>query len=371
MKKENKQIVLFKVFVSPNVNVPLKKVLSSGYIGQGQKVDEFEKKLTKFIKNPYVLTVNSGTSAIHLALRLAGVGYGDEVISTPMTCTATNWPILANGARIIWADIDPETGNIDPNSIKKNITKKTKAIVVVDWGGYPCDIDEIRKLVGKIPIIEDAAHAFGAEYKNKMVGCKADYTCFSFQAIKHLTTVDGGMLALRAKKDYEKAKLLRWYGINREGRSQHDRIEINISDWGYKFHMNDVNAAIGIENLKHVKKILKKHRTNADFYKNQLQGLKKVKLLKENKKFLSSYWLFTIKVKNRNRFFNFMNAKNIMVSQVHRRNDTHPVVRKFKKNLPGVDKFTRSMICIPVGWWIKKNQIDYIVDVIKNFDQLS
>lgn len=352
MKKPDKLIPLFKVFMSKRVIRPLEKTLLSGYIGQGVKVNEFEGKLKAFLGNPYLLTVNSGTSALHLALRLAGVKNGDEVISTPMTCTASNWPILANGGKIVWADINPKTGNIAPDSIEKKITPKTKAILVVDWGGYPCDIAAIKKIAGDIPVIEDAAHAFGTVYNGTLVGNSSDFTCFSFQAIKHLTTGDGGLLAVKRKKDYERGKLLRWYGIDRETRTQHERIEIDVLEWGYKFHMNDINATIGLENLKFTPSILKKHRDNASYYKKALLGLTNVTLLQERKEDLSSYWLFTIRVKHVHAFIEFMNDHNVMVSQVHRRNDTHPTVAPFRAKLPGVDEFTSEMVCIPVGWWV-------------------
>lgn len=361
-------IPLFKVFMSDRIIDPLSKVMLSGYIGQGKKVDEFEKLLSNFIGNPNIFTVNSGTSALNLALRLAGVSYGDEVISTPMTCTATNWPILNQGAKIVWADIDPLNGNIEPKSIQKLITKKTKAILVVDWGGYPCDIDEIRKFSGKIPIVEDAAHAFGSVYKKKKVGNAADYTCYSFQAIKHLTTVDGGAVAVRKIRDYKRGILLRWYGISRTMRNKTDeRIEIDVNEWGYKFHMNDVNATIGIENIKYTEGLLKKHRENAVFYRRTLQGLKGIRLLKEEKNKLSSYWLFTILVENRKKFMQFMKERNIHVSQVHRRNDTHPTVKAFKRKVPGVDEFSRTMVAIPVGWWVTKEQRRYIASTIHDF----
>lgn len=366
-KSTDTKIPLFKVFMSKGVIKPLTKVLFSGYIGQGTKVIEFENKLAQFVKNPLVFTVNSGTSALQLALRLANVGPNDEVVSTPMTCTATNWPILATGAEIVWADIDPNTGNIDPESIKKCITKKTKAIMVVDWGGYPCNIERIKKIAGDIPIIEDAAHALGSIYKNKMVGQSADFTCFSFQAIKSMTTVDGGAVAVKTKHDYKRGVLLRWYGIDRAKRSQENRIEIDVKEWGYKFHMNNVNATIGIENIKFTPEILRRQRENAAYYKKRLLDLKCIKLLQEDKDYLSSYWLFTIKVKNRPKFFEYLASKNIMVSQVHRRNDTHPVVASFKRSLPGVDVFTKEMVCIPVGWWLSKKQREYIADVIEYY----
>lgn len=365
--KPSTLIPLFKVFVSPSVIKPLEKVLFSGFISQGPKVDEFETKLSEFLNHPYIATVNSGTSALHLAMDLAGVMPGDEVVTTPMTCTATNWPILAHYAKIVWADIDIKTGNIDPKSIKKNITKNTKAIVAVDWGGYPCDIDEIRKVANGIPIIQDSAHAFGSKYKNKMVGSVADYTCFSFQAIKHLTTVDGGALTTIKKSDYEKAVLRRYFGIDRKKRSKDYRIEKDIYDWGYKFHMNDVNATIGIENLSHINSILSRHRENAAYYIEQFKELKKIKLMHEDKGFVSSYWLFTMKVDNVEHFMEYMRSKNIMASQVHRRNDNHPLTKPFKKPLPNVDEFTKHMVCIPVGWWVTKKDREYIVDTVKNY----
>ncbi len=366
--KKNKYVPLFKVFMSKKVTNPLLKVLFSGYIGQGPVVNKFEKIIAGFIKNPLVMTLNNGTAALHLALRLAGVGFGDEVISTPMTCTATNWPILQAGANIVWADINPNTGNIDPASIKKNITPKTKAIIAVDWGGYPCDIEAIKKIAPGIPVIEDAAHGFGSVYNQKMVGQTADYTCFSFQAIKHLTTVDGGALAVKSKSDFDRGILLRWYGIDRNTRNATDsRIEIDVEEWGYKFHMNDINAAIGIENFKHVKNILKKHRDNAQYYKSELKNIDGVELMEEREADLSSYWLFTIKVKEREAFMKHMGQNNIMVSQVHRRNDTHPTVAQFKKQLPGVDEFTKKMVCIPVGWWVDKSDRKRIVMEIKRF----
>ena len=352
MKKvKNKIIVpLFKVFMSKNIDNPLKKVIHSGYIGQGPKVNEFEEKLQKFIGNPFIFTVNNGTSALHLALRLAGIKYGDEVITTPMTCTATNWAILHHGANLVWSDIDPSDGNISPRDIQKKITNNTKAIVVVDWGGTPCDILKIKKIAGNIPIIEDSAHGFGSVYNKKKVGNWADYTCFSFQAIKHLTTGDGGAIAVKNKKDFDRGILLRWYGIDRYIKTKDERIEVDIKEWGYKFHMNDINAIIGIENLKYINKILFLHRSNASYYNENLKNINGLKtpVVREND--ISSYWLYTIRVKQRLAFMEFMRDHGIFVSQVHRRNDTHPVVLNFSTPLPGVDEFTKEMVCIPVGW---------------------
>lgn len=352
---------------------PLLQTIFSGYIGQGEKVEQFEKALSGYIGNSNLLTTNSATSALHLALRVANVGPGDEVISTPLTCAATNWPILAAGADIVWADIDPKTANISPQSIKEKITSKTKAIMIVDWGGQPADLDMIRKIafkkIGgkkvKIPVIEDAAHALGAVYKTKRIGNWSDFTVFSFQAIKHITTIDGGMLVFKNKNDYKRGKLLRWYGIDRDAPNRDSRIEQDVFEWGYKFHMNDVSATIGLEQLKYLDGILKKHRDNAAYFLKNLKNIKGVTLIQPQPDSVSSYWLFTMQVKFRNRFKSAMQKQGIMTSQVHRRNDTHPVVKKFKTKLPNLDIFEKEMICIPVGWWLTQKNKDYIVRSIK------
>ena len=182
------QKVLFKVHMPKSVDKPLLEVLHSGFIGQGKKVDEFEEKLGQYFGNKKVLTLNSGTSGLHLALRLANVGHGDEVITTAMTCTATNMPILAAGAKIVWADVNPITGLIDPQAIEEKITSKTKAIMMVHFGGIPCDIDAINAIAKKynLKTIEDGAHAIGAEYKDSKIGNHSDLLCFHCKQLSTL-----------------------------------------------------------------------------------------------------------------------------------------------------------------------------------------
>ena len=244
------QKVLFKVHMPKSVDKPLLEVLHSGFIGQGKKVDEFEEKLGQYFGNKKVLTLNSGTSGLHLALRLANVGHGDEVITTAMTCTATNMPILAAGAKIVWADVNPITGLIDPQAIEEKITSKTKAIMMVHFGGIPCDIDAINAIAKKynLKTIEDGAHAIGAEYKGSKIGNHSDFIMFSLQAIKHFTTVDGGLLLCKDQSDYERGKLLRWYGIDRDEKRKEFRCEEDIIEYGYKYHMNDIVQQSALSN---------------------------------------------------------------------------------------------------------------------------
>ena len=363
---------LFKVFMKENIDIS--NVLNSGFITQGKQVEMFESKLKEYFSYPRILTVNSGTSGLTLALRLLNLNIGDEVISTPLTCTATNWPILANGLKIKWADVDLETCNISLQSIREKLSEKTKAIMVVHWGGYPVDLDELSKIqdeayekYGFRPyIIEDCAHAFGAKYKGKYIGTRENICVFSLQAIKHLTCGDGGLIFLPTNELYERAKLLRWFGINSEKK------ESDIQEWGYKYHMNDINASIGLQNLPYIQDNLNKLNDIANLYRKRISKFKpEIKLLKEHKDFESARWIFTIKVVNKPQFIDFMKEKNIMVSQVHNRNDIHSCVSESKTFLPNLDILEKEMICIPAGWWLSPNDTERILTSLEEWYKIN
>lgn len=367
-------IPLFKPHTPAAIDKPLLETLHSGYITQGPKVDEFEDRVGKFLKWPFIVAVNSGTSSLTLALRLAGVGPGDEVITTPMTCTATNLPVLSLGGKLVFADIDPTTGNISAKSIQKRITKKTKAILFVDWGGTPADLDAIVSIARahNLRTVEDAAHAFGAEYEGRKIGAICDFTCFSLQAIKHITTGDGGILTCRNLVDYQRAKVLRWFGIDRDAPSKDTRIDQDIEEWGYKFHMNDLNATIGIVQMDYIEKILKKHRANARHYNENLDVYFDTISDRPEE---SAYWLYTMLLpskEERDAFKQFAAERDIQVSQVHKRNDEYTVFKQFvieDSILPGVDHFADRMICIPVHWALTTKERDHIVKVCNEFAQ--
>lgn len=375
MKKGRKiMIPLFKVHMPATVDEPLLEVLHSGWIGQGVKIDKFEDELKAILDNEYVLTLNNGTAGLHLALRLAEVGYKDEVITTPMTCLATNMPILACGAFPIWADIDPETGNIDPMKIEKNITARTKAIACVHFGGYPCDMDEISQIAKThdLRIIEDAAHALRAEYKGHPIGTHSDFVMFSLQAIKHITTIDGGILCCKSERDYKLGKLLRWYGIDRETSKMELRCEGDVKDWGYKHHMNDVTATIGLEQLKYLGEVIEKHRRNATYYNMEFKArqIKRSRPLRYKSDRLSSYWLYTLLVDDRDGFVRFMRDNGIGASKAHVRNDVHSCFKKFKRDdLPGVDYFDAHQVAIPVHWDLKDEDRNHIMNTIEQWDR--
>ncbi|MFQ5708112.1 MAG: DegT/DnrJ/EryC1/StrS family aminotransferase [bacterium] len=368
-------IPLHKVFMPANIEEvinPLREVLSSGWIGEGNQVLKFERCLQEYLGVEHVTALNSGTSALQLALRLCGVGIGDEVITTPMTCMATNEPIVLTGATPVWADIDPATGNIDVDGIRKKISTRTKAIMMVHWGGYPCDIEEINQLAREygLKVIEDSAHALGSVYQDKLIGNYSDFCCFSFQAIKHITTGDGGLLVCRSEKDHKRARSLKWFGIDREQRKTN---ALGIAEWdiieaGYKYHMNDIAATIGLVQLPYLATILAQRRENAAFYRADLAGLHRVQLLQEQSQDRkSSYWLFTLKVDNQTQFIDHLFRHGIAASIVHARNDSHSIFANYNnRNLPGLDHFCNHMVCIPVGPWVGERERQHVAEVIRS-----
>lgn len=391
--KRTTEIPLFKVYMSEHAAPEVTKVLNSGYIGQGPKVEEFEKNLKNYFDNDRIVTLNAGTSGLHLALHLLkkpsekildgnsswfntswpGLQDGDEVLATPLTCTASNWPILANGLKIKWVDIDEKTLNMDLDDLERKITPKTKAIIAVHWGGYPLDLDRLKeiqeksqRLYGFKPaIIEDGAHSFGSEYKGKKLGNHGNIVMYSLQAIKHITSIDGGLLILPHQDLYNRSKLIRWYGIDRDSNRKDFRCEANIDEWGFKFHMNDVCATVGIENLKDADKIIGRHQDNAKYYDEQLKNVKGVTLLERNPNHKSAFWIYSMLVEDRDGFYKWMKECKISVSQVHERNDKHTCVKDYVSNLPTLEKTIGKVVSIPVGWWVTDEEREYIVECIK------
>lgn len=387
MTDSNKNISLFKVFMSEDVIKPLNDIILSGFITQGHQVEKFEDKLKEYFNNNYVLTLNSATSGLTLALRLLinkdeeneWPGFNvneDYVLSPALTCFATNASILANNCKIKWIDTDNTTANVCIEDIKNKLNKNTKILYIVHWGGYPVDLDSLKELQEehyqkygyKFRIIEDCAHAFGASYKGKKLGNHGNICVFSLQAIKHLTTGDGGLIILPTEKLYERAKLIRWFGIDRDKRNYNRkdfRMENDILEWGYKFHMNDINATIGLYNLPYMNELLEKNRKNYDYLYENFKDITELKLFENKKDRENSAWLFTMKVNNKNTFIEKMKEYGIMTSQVHNRNDLNSCVDDFQCELPNITELEKELICIPVGWWLEKNDLDYMIEKIK------
>ena len=325
-------------------------------------VQRFETLLSEKLGFVNPVAVNSGTSALHLALVLAGVRAGDEVILPAQTFIATGMAILLQGATPVFADIQAETGNIDPISIQKKITLKTKVIIAVHWGGYPCDLSSIHEIARKnnLIVIEDAAHALGATYQGKPIGAISDFTTFSFQATKHLTTGDGGLLCCSAMDDYRKALRLRWFGMVRGNR------ESLVSEIGYKYHLNDLAATVGVSNLADFESRLRRRQETGSIYRRELVDTSGLKLLACREDRRHAYWIFTLLVEERARFIDKLTREKIPVSTVDFRIDRNPVFGGIRKDLLQQSYFDQHQISIPVHEALTGSDIQKIVKTIRS-----
>jgi len=361
------KINMFWPHVSERVVPAIAEVLKTRWIGQGPKVDEVEEKFKETFGMKFSVTVNSCTSALHLSLVLAGVKQGDEVVTTPMTCSATNIPILYCGAKAVFADIQEASLNIDPRLIEKEITERTKAIMVVHWAGYPCDMKEILAIGKKhgIPVIEDAAHALGATYEGANCGNWGDFTCFSFQAIKQITCGDGGLLSVKDKAAHDRARLLRWYGIDREFKGD-IYWKYQIKEAGYKYHMNDIAAVFLLVQLEDFPGIMARRKEITKRYRESLDGVSGVTLLENKPDRESGSWLFTIRVKDRDGFSKRLAAEGIESHMVHVRCDIYPIFGGERlKHLEVMNRVEPEYVSIPLHNKLTDDEVGKVIKTIK------
>lgn len=367
VKKDN--IVLFYPHMPKKAIEFVTDTLNSRWIGQGPKVDKFEKDFSKsFCNNNTCIAVGSGTDALHLAYILAGIKSGDEVIVPVFTCTATNIPLLYLGAKVVFADVQEGTLNIDTKHVKNLVNEKTKAIVCVHYGGLPCDMDELIELGNKwnIPIIEDAAHALGGTYKNVPIGAISDFTIFSFQAIKHITTGDGGMLSFKNIDLRKKAERIRWFGIDRSAKHM-GLWENDIKEIGYKYQMTDIAAAMGLAALLEFEEILRIRKELFAVYENNLSNIPGLKFIGGGYKDREhAAWLCTVVAENRVELQKKLRSFNIESNQVHYRNDRYSIFGGRKENLPNMDAIEDKYLVLPLHTKMTPADALKVSEVIKS-----
>ena len=372
--QEPKTVPLFYPSVGRNAIKYVTEVLESKWLAEGPKTAEFEDKLNQWFGQAYTVLTNSGTNALHIAYQLAGIQEGDDVLTPVLTCVATNTPLLTLRANPIFVDIDPKTLTIDPEDIKRKLTPKTKAIIVVHFGGIPCAMDEINAIAQErgIPVIEDAAQAMGAYYKGQKIGNSNNITIFSLQAIKNLTTGDGGILRLPNEKYYEIAKRMKWFGIDRtarrgewEGSAPPREINNDIKEVGYKYNMNDIASAIGLAGLEELDIWLITRACIALRYNEAFKKVSGITLLQPSYYYQSSYWLYQILVERRVDFVRMMQSKGIEVSLSHVRNDSYSVFKKQKFEVPNMDKIESQYICLPINPHLSGEDVSRVIDAVK------
>lgn len=366
-ESNNQLIPLFYPSVPPDAVAEVTDTLNSRWIGQGPKVEIFESMFSeKFTTNKTCISVGSGTDALHLAYLLAGVEKDSEVLVPVFTCTATNIPFLYIGAKVKFVDVAKNSLNMDLDDLERKITTKTAAIVIVNYGGLPVDLDRLNQIAlrYKIPVIQDSAHALGATYKGKKIADLTDFSIYSFQAIKHITTGDGGMLVINNPDLAEKAKRLRWFGIDRTSKLL-GVWENDIQDVGFKYQMNDVSAAMGIAGLKAIDGYLKQRRDLLNAYIQNLRLNESVKIIDaEAPSIEHAAWMFTIRVKNRTKLQSTLLAQGIESSQVHYRNDRYSIFDGRKSDLPNMDSIEDEYLVLPLHTKMTESDVERICSVI-------
>ncbi len=366
-------IPIFKPSYGKEEMDALKEVLSSGWVGLGPKTREFEEKFAAYIGTKYAVALNSCTAALHLALKVTGVEK-KEVITTPVTFISTNHAILYNDAVPVFADVEEDTVNINPAEIEKNITKDTKAVITVHYGGHACDMDPIRKLAEKhnLVIIEDAAHACGGEYKGRKVGSLGDIACFSFHAVKNLATGEGGMITTNDKVLYERLKKLRWLGISKDT-WERDKLDkkyswqYDVEEVGFKYHMNDIPAVIGLVQLNKLDSMNRKRKEKADYYRRSLDTLDWLELPVEKDYAKSAWHNYVIKTKTRDELNVFLQEKGISTGVHYIPNHYYKMYKACRADCPAVDKIWQKLLTLPLYPDLTEKQLDFIIKNIREF----
>jgi dTDP-4-amino-4,6-dideoxygalactose transaminase len=351
MEDKPGNLVLFHPHIPAGAIDAVTKVLESRWIGQGPLVDTFERKFgVRFAGDHPTLAVRSGTDALHLAYILAGLQPGDEVIAPLFTCTATNVPLLYLRVKVVFADVQPETLNIDPADVRHRITDRTKAIVCIHHAGLPCDLAELQTIADEygLELIEDAAHALGATYRDRTIGQISDFTMFSFAAVKNITTGDGGMLIMRDASLLDKARRLRSAGIDRKAK-QAGNWENDIFEIGYRYQTSDIAAAMGLAALDEFDAVLARRRGLLEQYERELAKIPGLSLIGARRQDRThGAWMCTILAEEREALQKKLRERNIESSQVHYRNDRYSVFGGRRDDFPGMDAVEDKYLHLPL-----------------------
>ena len=353
------------------------KILKSDWITTGPTVTKFEDAVCKMIGCQYAAAVNSGTSALDIAVQSLELPKGSEIITTPFTFAATSNSILYNGLKPVFADIYKDTRNINPDEIRKKVTAKTKAISYVDFAGHPAAIDEISEIAQEydLYLIEDASHALGAEYKGKKIGNLADLTIFSFHPVKHITTGEGGMVTTSHESLYSKLKMLRNHGIDKDARERYGKDALYAYDMKYlgrNYRITDIQCALGISQLKKLDTFIEKRQHLAQVYYELLDNVDSVELPSQ-KEYVTHVWhIYTVLLnKERDAFFKYMRHNNIGVNvhyiPVYRHSyySTHFGIDP--EEFPVTEEVFKQIITLPLHPQMDDEDVEYITALIKSY----
>ena len=352
----------------------VREVLLSGWVGPGQKVEELEARFAHYVGASHAVSLNSCSAALLLALKTLDVA-GGEVITTPMTFVSTNHAILQNQATPVFCDIDPQTLNIDPKAIAARITPRTRAIMVVHFAGHPCDMDAILALANShgIPVVEDAAHACGARYKDRMIGGMGTLTCFSFDARKNLSTGDGGILTTNDPALADRARKLRWMGISR---GTYDRFrkngtarrwEYEVGELGYKCYMNDLNAAIGLVQLGKLESANAQRREIFLQYERAFDALDWLQTPTERAEVRSAMHAYVARTSQRDGLIDHLEQRGIDSGVHYKPCHLFDVYRPYCAALPVTDALWPQLITLPMFPSMTQSEVERVIAAVRDF----
>jgi perosamine synthetase len=350
-------IPIYKPYMPQNLFPELNEILYSGQLTYGKYGKQFETLLKNFIDCEYLLSVNSYNTAMLVILTTLGLNYGDEIIASPVSCLASNQPFVTKGLKVIWADINPLTGTLCPIDVESKITKNTKAIFHNHFCGYVGEIDRINAFGKKynIPIIDDGIEAFGSKYNGKRLGnLGTDITVFSFQTVRLPSTIEGGAIVFKDKSMYDRALLIRDYGIDRsQFRTPDGEINPNcdIRLEGFGGLMNEVNSFIGTKQMLEIEELLNIQTKNALKWHNELQKSTNIKSLQINDTTNPNFWIFGTLSNSKKETIAYFKSKGYHATGVHINNNIYSVFNN-KIELKGVNKFKEQFVAIPSGWWL-------------------
>ena len=371
------KIPLYKIFTDREDNRAVNKVLQRGMDWAiGPEIAEFEKKLASYIGTKYCIAFNSGTSAGHAALLAININSGEVIVPSFTFISTANWPLMVN-AKPKFVDIEEENFGLNPERVKSEITKNTKAIIPIHYGGLPCKIIEINRIARnkKIPLIEDCAEAFGTKIKGVSVGTFGQMSIFSFAPNKILTTGEGGAICTDSRKIFEKLQLIRSHGRLINENYFKTSQSPNYISIGYNWRMSSMTAALGLSQFDKLDRIIQLRRRHARFYVSKLKKINEIKLPDEPKDHLHVYQLFTIQLKNnliRHKLQKFLASKGIMTRVFFEPIHLSKFYKKSgfgKKSLSNTEKIGRTVLSLPIFPGLKSEEITHICDSIKEFFQ--
>jgi perosamine synthetase len=337
----------------------LDSIIHSGALAYGKYGKKFEQALSAYLGAPQVAVTNTFNAAVLVVLTTLGIRQGDEVVASPMACLASNQPLATQGANVVWADVDPMTGTLDPESVRAKITSKTKAIFHNHFCGYPGHIDEINAIGREfgVPVVDDGIEAFGSRYKGKRLGTTgADVSMFSFQAVRLPTTIDGGAVVFRDEQLHQKNILVRDCGIDR-ARFRDDMGEISLSCDielpGHSATMSDVNSYIGLQQMNDIESLLARQCDNARQWTERLrEQFPGYRLMNDRKEISPNYWVYGILADDKAEAIRYFRSIGYYASGVHI-NNSHYSVFGNKAELCGASEFYRRFVALPSGWWMQ------------------